>query len=183
MAYLHMNRMTASKGPATISHPIENCSSTVSLASQKANEYTKSLTSPKNSKMHDVTFHFLRKGPVMKPPARLIIGFLICTFLLLAVKAQPARNQQIIYDVTDVSWAAASVTSVKLTVKGKTTTPKWTDLTLLPSVKHPSSENDFHFDAVGLPPSGTVPQMITPVDFTYSSLPAGQYREQQASEQ
>ena len=86
----------------------------------------------------------------------------------------PTSSHKPILSVTDVSWAVTGATRVTLTIKGKTSTPNWTDFLLVPSVSHPSQDAHFHFDAWGLPPGGIVPQLITDVSFLHSA-PAGIY--------
>lgn len=84
----------------------------------------------------------------------------------------PTPRHELIYKVTDVSWTPAGVTSVILTITGKTNSSDWTQLLLAPSTAHPSEPAHRHFDALGVP-GGTDP-VVPDVSFQHEA-PAGEY--------
>ena len=86
----------------------------------------------------------------------------------------PTRSHKPILRVTDVSWAVAGVTSVTLTITGKTASPNWSQLLLAPSASHPSQPAHLHLDVLGLPPDGMTEAVLADVSFQHEAR-AGEY--------
>jgi len=84
------------------------------------------------------------------------------------------RGHKQIYSVDKIVWAPSSSQQAIITLEGTTFTPGWTHFILVPSMSNTSSPLHIHLDAWGMPPSGDVKQIDTPVTFEHF-LPAGNY--------